>query len=90
MDSSRVSPFPKNISLLSLSASNLYNRRMANSKDNVISSSQNLDYEELAWNVVNKPFPNPDRNFQNFYGPNAKIKPVSNNTDRYIFINCLI
>lgn len=63
---------------------------MANSRDNVISSGQNFDYEELAWNVFDKPLPIPNRNFQNLYGHDSKIKIESNNIDRYILINCLI
>lgn len=87
VDNRKVAPFPKSMSLLSLSSSKLYNRRMASSRDNMHYSSQQehaefdhlvpavqvLDYEELEWHVVEKPKV-PARTFQNYYDHDNKTK----------------
>ena len=98
VDNNRVVPFPKSISLLSLSNSSLYNRRMASSKDStavadntlsqnfnsLISSKNVFDYEELAWNVSDKP-PIPARHFPNYYGNDSKTKNHSNRDGYFLF-----
>lgn len=81
-----VAPFPKSISLLSLSRSKLYNRRMAGSKDDVArepidlrskSKATNLfDYEELEWNVSEESIPR-EKSVENYYGSNSERRPES-------------
>ncbi|OXU29330.1 hypothetical protein TSAR_006532 [Trichomalopsis sarcophagae] len=88
VDSRGVAPFPKSISLLSLSNSSLYNRRMASSKDNVAAVSQLrhdsnllpeiLDYEELEWKSVEE-LPIPDKSYPNYYGSDTRTRNINSN-----------
>lgn len=99
VDSRRVAPFPKSISLLSLSNSSLYNRRMASSKDNVAAVPQPrhdsnllpeiLDYEELEWKSVEK-LPIANKSFPNYYGSDTRTRNInSNKKTGYTFVFAL-
>ena len=98
-DGYKISPFPKSISLLSLTSSNLYNRRMAHSKENMIttcynsnntfSDTQTCDYEELVWTTVEKP-PSPCRNYKNYYGNDTKIKKCLDKTGYNLLFDVIL